>query len=291
MSEREVHVLLEQMAFPECPRWHDDRLWISDQHDCRVLTMTEAATIDIPLPMVANRPSGLGWGLDGKLLVVSMLDRSLLRWDGPGPDDLSVVADLSAWATGPTNDMVVDPVTGYAYVGNFGFDLEADAPPQTTSVVCVAPDGDAWPVVSGVAFPNGSVITRSDDQGRRVLVVAETYGQRLSAYDIQPDGSLANPRTWADLQPYVPDGIALDAEGAIWFADPLTKGVGRVVEGQGVVEWIPTDDGAYACVLGGADGRNLYICTAKSFKSAETVSQREGRVRMTQVEVPGADWA
>lgn len=291
MSEREVYVLLEQMAFPECPRWHDDRLWISDQHDCRVLTMTEAAAIDIPLPLVPNRPSGLGWGPDGRLLVVSMLDRAVLRWDGPGPDDLTLLADLSPWAGGPTNDMVVDPITGNAYVGNFGFDFEADAPPQTTSVVCVSPDGDAWPVVSGAAFPNGSVITRPDGEGRRMLVMAETYAQRLSAYDVQPDGSLANPRTWADLQPYVPDGIALDAEGAIWFADPLSKGVGRVVEGQGVVDWIPTEDGAYACALGGADGRNLYICTAKSFKSAETVIQREGRVRMARVDVPGADWA
>ncbi len=282
MAEREVFVLLEQMAFPESPRWHDGRLWVSDQHDCRILTVTEDSQVDIPVPYIAGRPSGLGWGLDGHLLVVSMLDRKLLRWDGSGPDALTEVADLSAVTGGPANDMVVHPTTGIAYVGNFGFDLEADAPPVPTTVAAVAPDGEVWTAIEGACFPNGSVIT--PDGG--TLILAETYGQRLSAYDIGPDGTLDNPRTWADLQPYVPDGICLDAEGAIWFADPLTKGVGRAVEGTGVVEFVPTEQGAYACALGGADGRNLYICTADSFKSAETVVARQGRVRMLRTDVP-----
>jgi sugar lactone lactonase YvrE len=284
MSDREVYVVMEQMAFPECPRWHDGKLWVSDQHDRRILTMTESAEVEIPLE-VPNQPSGLGWLPDGRMLIVSMLDRKLLRWD---PEGLVEVADLSAWATWHTNDMVVHPTTGHAYVGNFGFDLEADAPPATASLVCVAPDGDAWPVVDSLCFPNGSVITNDGS----TLIVAETYAQRLTAYDLQPDGSVQNPRVWADLQPYVPDGICLDAQGAVWFADPLTKGVGRVFEGQAPSDWIPTgESGAYAVALGGSQGTSLYICTAKSFRSAETVVQREGRVQLTYVDVPGAAWA
>jgi sugar lactone lactonase YvrE len=286
VAEREVFVLLEQMAFPECPRWHDGLLWVSDQHDSRILTVTETSQVDIPVPFVAGRPSGLGWGPDGKLLIVSMLDHKLLRWEGTAPDALTEVADLSPYCGGPANDMVVNPATGHAYIGNFGFDLEADAPPTPTDVVCVAPDGEVWTVIEGACFPNGAVIT--PDGG--TLILAETYGQRLSAYDILPDGGLANPRTWADLQPYVPDGICLDAEGAVWFADPLTKGVGRVVEGTGVVEFVATEQGAYAVALGGVDGCNLYICTADSFKSTETVVARQGRVRMLRADVPGADW-
>lgn len=284
MAEREVFVLLEQMAFPEGPRWHDGQLWFSDQHDARILAVNEANEVSIPVPHVPGRPSGLGWDTAGRLLLVSMLDQKLLRWEGTAPDALTEVADLSPFATGPSNDMVVNPATGHAYIGNFGFDLEADAPPTTASVVCVAPDGEVWTAIEGACFPNGTVITPDGS----TLILAETYGQRLSAYDILSDGTLANPRTWADLQPYVPDGICLDAEGAVWFADPLSKGVGRVVEGTGVVDFVPTEQGAYAVALGGSDGRNLYICTADSFKSAETVVARQGRVRMLRVDVPGA---
>lgn len=284
MSDREPYVLLEQLAFPECPRWHDGKLWISDQHDRRILTLSETSEVEVPLD-VPNQPSGLGWLPDGRLLVVSMLDRRLLRWD---PEGLVEVVDLSPWATWHCNDMVVHPTTGNAYVGNFGFDLDGGVEPTTTVLVCVSPDGDAWPVADNLAFPNGSVITPDGT----TLIVAETYGQRLTAFTVAADGSLSEPRIWADLHPYVPDGICLDAEGAVWFADPLTKGVGRVFEGQAPSDWIGTgSQRAYACGFGGADGRNLYLCTAETHLVADTVSQRQGRVQLVRVDVPGAGWA
>ena len=142
--------------------------------------------------------------------------------------------------------MVVDD-RGHAYIGNYGFDIDAGAEATSTNLVCVDPDGDSWVVAEQLLFPNGMVIA----DGGRTLVVAESFGQRLSAYDLQDDGSLAQPRVWADLRPNVPDGICLDAAGGIWVADPINDGVIRVVQGAGPVEWIPTGRHAYACALGG----------------------------------------
>ena len=151
------------------------------------------------------------------------------------PGGLVEVADLSQLAPFHCNDMVVDD-QGRAYVGNFGFDLDGGAEPTSTTLVCVEPDGEAWVVAEQLLFPNGMVIA----DGGRTLVVAESFGQRLSAYDLNADGSLANPRVWADLRPNVPDGICLDAAGGIWVADPINNGVMRVVQGAGPVDWIPT---------------------------------------------------
>ena len=156
-----------------------------------------------------------------------MVERKLMRLD---PGGLVDVADLSDLAPFHCNDMVVD-ASGRAYVGNFGFDIDAGAEPTSTTLICVEPDGDAWVVVEQLLFPNGMVVT----DGGHTLVVAESFGQRLSAYTIQPDGSLTDPRVWADLRPNVPDGICLDADGAIWVADPVNRGVMRVVEGAGPV--------------------------------------------------------
>jgi len=176
--------------------------------------------------------------------------------------------------------MVVDS-QGRAYVGNFGFDLDAGAEPTSTTLVCVEPDGDAWVVAEQLLFPNGMVIA---DNGR-TLVVAESFGQRLSAYDLNADGSLANPRVWADLRPNVPDGICLDAAGGIWVADPINNGVMRVVQAAGPVDWIPTSRGAYACALGGPDGRTLYICTAESSNPTKTLELCSGRIEAVRVDV------
>jgi sugar lactone lactonase YvrE len=279
MTDQTFSVVLDHLVFPECLRWHDGRLWFSDVHDRKVWAATEQGEAEVVLE-TTDMPAGLGWLPDGRLLVVSMVERKLLRVDAGGP---VVVADLATLAPFHCNDMVVD-ATGRAYVGNFGFDIEGGAEPTSTTLVCVEPDGDAWVVVDQLLFPNGTVIT----DGGHTLVVAESFGQRLSAYNIQPDGSLTDPRVWADLRPNVPDGICLDADGAIWVADPVNNGVMRVLQGAGPVDWIPTERGAYACVLGGADGRNLYVATADSSNPERTRAARSGRVEVVRVDVPAA---
>ena len=279
MADHTLSTLLDHLAFPECPRWHEGRLWFSDMHDRKVLAVTEDGQTEV-IVETSDMPAGLGWLPDGRLLVVSVTERKLLRLD---PGGLVEVADLSELAPFHCNDMVVD-AQGRAYIGNYGFDIDAGAEPTSTTLVCVDPDGDAWVAVEQLLFPNGSVIT----DGGHTLVIAESFGQRLSAYAIQPDGSLGTGRVWADLRPNVPDGICLDADGAIWVADPINDGVMRVIEGAGPVDWIATGRGAYACVLGGSDGRTLYICTADSSDPAKTLGLRTGRIEATRVDVPAA---
>lgn len=272
----------DDLAFPDCPRWHDGRLWFSDSHDSRVLAIGEAGRVE-EIVAVDGRPGGLGWLPDGRLLVVSMRGRALLRLD---PDGLTSVCDLSRFSPHPWNDMVVDR-DGRAYVGGFGHDVEAGDEPAGAPLVCVEPDGEAWVVVERMLFPNGAAVVERD--GRRTLVVAETYGQRLSAYEVRADGSLAEPRVWADLRPNVPDGLAVDATGAVWVADPVRRGVMRVAEGLGAVEWIPTGDRApYALTLGDDDGRTLYVCTSTTSNPARTLRARSGRIEALRVEVPAA---
>jgi len=280
MTDRHVAVLLDNLVFPECPRWHQGRLWFSDMHDHRVVAMTESAQSQT-VCTVEGQPAGLGFLPDGRLLVVSMTDRRLLRLE---PEGLVEVVDLSGLVTSQLNDLVVD-ATGRAYVGNYGFDIDSGEEPTGTVLVCVEPDGDAWVVVEQLLFPNGTVIT---DDGA-TLVIAETFGQRLSAYDIDADGSLSNGRVWSDLRPNVPDGICLDADGAIWVADPVQNGVMRVIQHTGAVEWISTGNrGAFACALGGSDGQTLYICTAETSNPDRARELRTGRIEATRVDVPYA---
>jgi sugar lactone lactonase YvrE len=279
MADRSPAVLLDQLVFPECPRWHDGRLWFSDMHAHRIFAMAPDGEPQIVLE-TEDMPAGLGWLPDGRLLFVAMTSRQLMRLDAEGP---SVLADLSELASFHCNDLVVD-ANGRSYVGNYGYDVDAGGEPTSTTLVCVEPDGDAWVVVEQLLFPNGMVIA----DGGRTLVVAESFGQRLSAYDINPDGSLANARVWADLRPNVPDGICLDAAGGIWVADPINNGVMRVVQGAGPVDWIQTDRGAFACALGGPDGRTLYICTAESSNPVKTFEKVSGRIEAVTVDVPAA---
>jgi sugar lactone lactonase YvrE len=283
VAEPEADVVVQGLMFPECPRWHDGWLWFSDMHAKKVLRMAVNGHVE-PVLNVPGRPGGLGWLPDGRLLLVSMTDRKLLRVD----DGRQVeVADLTALTGFHCNDMVVHPDTGRAYVGNYGFDLDGGETQASTTLVCVDPNGEAWVVVEGLHFPNGMVITPDG----KTIIVAESFGQRLSAYDIADDGSLANPRVWADLRPNVPDGICLDAEGSIWVADPVNNGVMRTVEGVGSVQWIPTRQPAYACELGGADGRTLYLCTATTSDPLKTADVKTGAIEAVEVETPGAAFA
>ena len=278
---RTLAPLAEGFAFLEGPRWRDGRLWVSDMHDDRVLAVDLAGCRETVVE-VPGRPSGLGWLPDGRLLIVSMTDRRLLRLDASG---LSVAADLRGVATFHCNDMVVD-AQGRAYVGNFGYDFEAGSPPQSAVLALVLPDGTVRVAADDLAFPNGAVLTPDG----RTLVVAESFGARLTAFDVAADGALGGRRLWAALEGAVPDGICLDAEGAIWVASPLSKEVLRVREGGQVVERIPTATQAIACMLGGADRRTLFVLTAQSFHRDECRARRSARIEVVEVDVPGAGW-
>jgi YD repeat-containing protein len=279
MRELTTTVLVDGLRFPEGPRWHDGRLVFSDQHDAKVRAVTAdgALTTIVEVP---NRPSGLGWDPQGRMLVVSMDDRRLLCFDGGA---LTEVADLTPFASWHCNDMVVD-AAGRAYVGNFGFDLDGGADPTTADLVRVDPDGSISVAAEGLRFPNGTVIT--PDGG--TLVIGESWSGTLTAFDVAADGTLSNRREWAALAGAVPDGICLDAEGAIWSACPLTGRVLRVREGGEVTDVVTVDRrGAYACMLGGPHRTTLHVCTADASDPARTGVGR-GAIEICEVGVPGA---
>jgi sugar lactone lactonase YvrE len=297
MADRDVRTVLDGMSYLECPRWHDGRLYVSDFYTQQVyrVDLEGGGGADV-VARVPEQPSGLGWMPDGAMLVVSMRDRRVLRVrDGGEPE---VHADLSSLAPWHLNDMVVD-AAGRAYVGNFGFDLMSLATIRETGLICVQTDGSATMVADGLRFPNGMV---SAPDGR-TLVVAETIAGRLTAFDVDDDGGLSNRRVWAQLSATVdtedmaevlaaggiaPDGIALDAQGAIWAADALGGRVLRVREGGEIVEEIAPGIGVFACALAGADGRTLVMCAAPSFAEHERRDTREAKLLACEVDVPRA---
>ena len=275
----ETTVLAEGLLFPEGPRWHDEKLWFSDMHDGRVRTVDLNGIME-PICEVPYSPSGLGWLPNGRLLVVSMINRRLLRLD---PEGLTEVADLSQLASFHCNDMVVDQ-QGRAYIGNFGFDLSAQARVSPAEIIMVRPDGQARIVAREVLFPNGCVITPDG----RTFIVAETFGSRLTAFDIALDGALSNRRLWAPLEGLHPDGICLDAEGAVWVAAPTPGLVFRVREGGTITDQVKVTTKPYACMLGGSDRRLLFVCTSGPSISREGRIQAGGRIEIVEVPVPGA---
>ena len=274
-----THILAEGLTFPEAPRWHAGALWFSDFYSHRVLRLSPDGTLETVCTVPAQ-PSGLGFLPDGRLLVVSMLDRTVRRLE---PTGLVLHADLSALAGGPANDMLVGR-DGAAYVGNFGFDRAAGEPARPASLALVRPDGSAIAVAADLAFPNG--MARTAD-GR--LVVAETHANRLTAFRIADDDTLTDRHVFADLGAISPDGICLDAEGAVWVAHPQGSALHRVAEGGSVLDTIALDrPGSFACALGGADGRDLFICTNDTSRLGPGRDPRAGRIERVRVEVPGA---
>ena len=272
-------VLLDGLAFPEGPRWHDGKLWFSDMHDQCVKTVDLDGRC-AEVVRVANDPSGLGWLPDGRLLVVSMRDRRLLRLD---PDGLHELADLSRVAAYHCNDMVTD-ARGRSYVGNFGFNYEKGEKPRTAAIALVTPEGQVRVAADDLSFPNGTVITPDG----RTLIVGESFGSRLTAFDVADDGSLSNRRAWAQLEKAVPDGICLDAEGAIWVASPMSGEVLRVREGGEVTERIRVATQAIACMLGGPSRTTLFVCTSESLKAEDCRARRSAKIEVVEVSVPGA---
>jgi sugar lactone lactonase YvrE len=283
-------VLLDGLSFPEGPRWHDGRLWFSDFYTHAVIAVDLDGKTET-ICTVPGQPSGLGWLPDGRLLVVSMKDQTVMRLD---PGGLVPHADLSGLARHWCNDMTVD-AEGRAYVGNFGFDYRAKEAPRNTTLVRIDPDGSTSIAADDLFFPNGTAITPDG----KTMVVAESWGRKLTAFDKAADGTLSNRRTWADGAAegaaedgdfWVPDGICMDAEGAVWIADPVKKQALRIADGGAITERVSTDDrGAYAVALGGADRQTLLICT-NIYRNEDHAANPTGRIEMTRVAVPGDGW-
>jgi sugar lactone lactonase YvrE len=278
----EFRVLLDGLMFTEGPRWHEGKLFFSDMHAHKVMSVDlegKAQTV----AEVPTWPSGLGWLPDGRLLIVSMTDRKVLRQD---PDGLKVHADISKLASFHCNDMVTDG-NGRCYVGNFGYDLLTEAPKKPAELVLVNPDGSARVAATGLDFPNGTVITPDG----KTLVVGESMGHQLSAFEIQNDGSLTRRRVLAQLgEGAVPDGIALDWEGAIWVASPMTFELLRVREGGEIAERLKFDTMPIACALGGPDRRTLFLLTSDSINPEECRAKKTSKIWLKEVAVPGAGW-
>ncbi len=281
MSGAELEVILEGIDFAEGPRWHDGHLWFSDFYQGTVSRIDDAGNREVMLSM-DGQPSGLGWMPNGDLLLVSMLDRKVMRYDG---QNLTEHADLSSIATFHCNDMIVDP-KGRAYVGNFGFDLMNEGLEGFTpaDLAMIDPDGTPSVAATELGFPNGMVFT---DNGK-TLVVAESFGSDFKAFDVSADGTLSNSRVWAAMPGTAPDGCDIDAEGGIWFADALGSRVMRVVEGGEVTDEIAVGTGAFACALGGADGKTLYILAAPSSNEHEIAGKASGSIMTAQVAVSRA---
>lgn len=263
--------LLDGLAFPEGPRWHEGRLWFSDMHAHEIVAVDEGGARETMLAW-SGPTSGLGWLPDGRLLFVSMEDRKLMRREADGRVVLH--GDLSAIATWHANDMVVD-AQGRAYVGNFGFSLHPMGAPVAATLAMVAPDGKASWAADELMFPNGMVITPDG----KTLVVGQSGAGVLTAFSIDAEGWLSDRRLWARLEGgAIPDGICLDADGAIWVASPSTKEVLRVREGGAVAERITFELEAIACMLGGADGKTLFILLAEDTDPAFCHENRTARI-------------
>ena len=286
--KRELKTLMDGLTFGEGPRWYDNKFYFSDFYSHKVYSLDLKGNSEV-IVEVPNQPSGLGWRPDETMLIVSMKDRKLLSFKD---NILEEEADLSEFAGFHCNDMVVDH-SGNAYIGNFGFNTYEGEEIKPTNLILVKPGEDPVIAADDLLFPNGTVITPDD----KTLIVGETYAARLTAFDKADDGSLSNRRIWADLKENaveglvpLPDGMCLDEEGAIWVASPSTSEVIRVHEGGMVSERIPVETNAFACMLGGEDGKTLFICTSNGsgVDPDSALREKSGKIEIVKVDVPGA---
>jgi sugar lactone lactonase YvrE len=251
----ESRLLLSGLALGESPRWHDGRLWLANWGTQEIVAVDLAGAREVMARVPTRLPYSIDWLPDGRLLVISGPEGLLLQQEPSG--SLATYADLTGIGRG-FNELVVDG-RGNAYVNGGGFDVLAGAAYAPGIIVLVTPSGSARQVASGIAFGNGMAVT--PDGG--TLIVAESYGKRLTAFDIESDGSLSGRRVWAALGDGVPDGICLDAEGALWYADVPNRRCVRVREGGEVLDTVTLDRGAFACMLGGPGHRTLFILAAE----------------------------
>jgi sugar lactone lactonase YvrE len=280
------------LNFGEGVRWHGGRFWYSDFHQHRVSSVAPDGSVRVELE-IDDRPSGLGWLPDGRLLVVAMLSQRLLRREADGRAVLH--ADLKGLAKFHANDMLVDS-HGNAFIGCFGFDIDAfieehgtgslfaEPGPPKAPIILVTPDGKAKIASPDHKFPNGMALIGS------TLVVAECLIPGLTAFDLAADGTLSNRRPWATLSKdppaIVPDGICSDSEGAIWCANALGREAVRIAEGGKILERVETSQFAYSCALGGADGRDLVIATAPTSNAVLGAKEANGMLEIARVSVP-----
>jgi sugar lactone lactonase YvrE len=286
-----AEVVREGLSFGEGPRWHEGRLWYSDFYRRAIFSMAPDGSDERREHTVDTQPSGLGWLPGGDLLCVSMTDHTVLRF---GYATSSTFADISEYCGFWANDLVVS-ASGYTYVGNFGFDLHLllkekgiegllATPPPTTNLVVLDPGGAVVQVVDDMAFPNGSVITPDG----KTLIVGETMRNRLVAFDVAEDGTLANRRVWAQLEFVTTDGICLDADGQVWVATAITNQCLRVKEGGEVTAAVTATQMTFACMLGGADRRTLYVMTAPDSSRFDIADASVAKIEAARVATPGA---
>ncbi len=272
-------ILMTGIALGESPRWHDDRLWFADWIAQEVIAVDLEGNSEVIVPM-SSFPFSFDWLPDGRLLILSGGDGLLLRKESDG--SLVTHVDLSGFSDYPWNEIVVDG-RGNAYVNSIGFDFpEGEFAPGI--VLLVTPDGPARQVADGVAFPNGMAVTPDN----ATLILAESYGNMLTAFDIGKDGGLSNRRVWADLDDGYPDGICLDADGAVWYGDVPNKRCVRVREGGEVLQTVNLDRGCFACMLGGVAGSMLFMLAAEWGDPAS--DERTGQVLSVEAPAPGAGW-
>ena len=294
------------LYFGEGPRWHENKLWFSDFYSHKVMTLDENNSLETVCE-VPSQPSGLGWLPNGDLLIVSMLDRKILKFS---EGSISVHADLSEYVEHKCNDMVVSR-DGTAYVGNFGMG-DAGESMNSTHLMIVKSDGTVLKGPDNLLFPNGTVIT---EDGKK-LIVAETLGAKLTSFDIEDNGELINRKLWARTSPlfslliikflsllgfdlskvdfskysknlHVPDGICLDEKNGIWIASPTTKAVVRIEKGGNITDTISTPKSAFACMLGGKERKTLYVIISNSSDPEEAQASPEGEIHSIEVEIPG----
>lgn len=272
----ELQTLMTGLAFGESPRWHNDRLWFSNWGTQEVVAVDLEGKSEVVARVPTTIPFCIDWLPDGRLLVVSGREGLLLCREANG--ELVTHADLSGLAQ-IWNEIVVDG-RGNIYVNGGGFGAPG-------IIALVTPDGAAHQVADGIAFPNGMTVTPDN----RTLIVAESHANRLTAFDIQADGSLSNRRVWAEIEGIAPDGICLDAEGAVWYGDVPNKCCVRVREGGEVLQTVELDRGCFACMLGGTNKQTLFMMAAewRGFEHMEDEA-RTGQVLITQAPAPGAGW-
>jgi sugar lactone lactonase YvrE len=276
----DAKVLINGLVLGESPRWHDGRLWFSDWGAGEIIAVDPQGRREIVLRL-KSFPFSFGWAPDGRMLIVN--ETRILRLEPGGA--LTRLVDLSGLCDKRWNEIVVDG-RGVAYVNNVGFDFPGgDFAPGILALA--TPDGALRRAAGGVAFPNGMAVTPDN----ATLILAESYGKKLTAFDIAVDGSLSNQRLWADLGDGVPDGICIDAEGAVWYADVPNKRCRRVREGGKVLQTVNVDRGCFACALGGADGKTLFVVAAEWRGAANMTSpDRTGQILTAAAPAPGAGW-
>jgi sugar lactone lactonase YvrE len=270
-------IVKDGLVMGESPRWHDGRLWVSDWGAREILAIDPGGSAEVVVADAPALPFCIDFLPDGRLLIVAGREGRVLRRERDGT--LVTHADLSALAPPPWNDIVVD-AAGNAYVGNTGFDFPGGEYAPGT-LVLVGPDGSAREVADGLAFPNGVAITADG----RTLIQAESYGNRLTAFDVAPGGSLSPGRVWADLGDGVPDGICIDADGAVWYADVPNRRCVRVAEGGEVLDTVEADRGCFACMLGGDGGRTLFIVTSE-WRGPSNIGEEPGTGQVLAVTAP-----